>query len=191
MKATELLRNEHKQILRALDVLEQMAIRTERGESIGGEDVEDMLRFLKTFADQYHQGKEEAALFPAMVRECQPPQFAALNQMIFEHDQERSLVEGLEDALRTNKGKDFVYFAERLVHILRTHIFKEDHILFEMADNLLSPEADALAARELKEFDSAWRERTFAGLIERLRRMEWKYLGRTAGTGNPRLCMRP
>jgi hemerythrin-like domain-containing protein len=100
--------------------------------------------------------------------------------MIFEHDQERSLVEGLEEALGTKKGKDFVYFARRLIQILRTHIYKEDHILFEKADELLSPEDDANAAHGMEEFDRQWREKSLPGLMSQLRALEWKYLGRTS-----------
>jgi hemerythrin-like domain-containing protein len=179
MKTTALLMEEHRHILRALYILEQMAIWTDKGQRIDDQDVEAILDFLKRFADEHHQSKEETILFPAMVAASRPVQNAALNQMIFEHDQERSLVEGLEDSLRTNHGKEFVYFAQRLVHVLRTHIYKEDHILFELADDILSKEEDAQAARDLQNCDSEWRAKVLDGLLAQLHRMEWKYLGRT------------
>jgi hemerythrin-like domain-containing protein len=100
--------------------------------------------------------------------------------MTFEHNQERSLVEGLEDALRTNKGKDFVYFAERLNHILRTHIHKEDHILFELADDALSAEEDERVANELVKFDLGFDEKVLKPMLQRLSAMERKYLGKAA-----------
>ena len=179
MKTTKLLMDEHKHILRALNVLEQMAVCAKRGEAVACRDVEDILRFLKIFADDHHQGKEESVLFPAMLKASHPVQTTTLNHMIFEHDQERSLVEGIEDALRTKKGREFVYFAQRLVHILRTHIYKEDHILFELADSILSEEQDAEAARELDKYDMAWKGNVLDGLLDRLQRLEWKYLART------------
>ncbi len=89
-------------------------------------------------------------------------------------------MEGLEDALRTKKGKDFVYFAERLNHILRTHIHKEDHILFELAGTCLSPGEDERVACELEDFDRNFNEKILKPLLERLTAMEWKYLGRAA-----------
>ena len=180
MKATRLLMNEHKQILRALNILEQMASCVEQGQTVDPQDFEDILRFLKMFADEHHQCKEEAVLFPAMIDAAPEDQKLALNQMVFEHDQERSLVEGLEDALRTKKDKDFVYFAERLVHILRTHVYKEDHVLFDLADEIFSREQDDAVACELQAYDSAWKERVLDGLLGRLNKMEWKYLGRVA-----------
>ena len=154
MKATDLLMREHKYIIRALNVIQQMASNVEHGKALDDRDVEDIIRFLRLFADEHHQGKEEAVLFPAMLKASDPGHLATLRWMTFEHDQERSLVEGLEDALRTKKGKDFVYFAERLNHILRTHIHKEDHILFELAGTCLSPGEDERVACELIVRDS-------------------------------------
>src|SRR5262249_31936542 len=75
-----------------------------------------------------------------------------LRQMTFEHDQERSLVEGLEDALRTKKGPDFVLLAKWLALLIRTHIHKEDNILFELAERSLSSEQDEQVTAELNRF---------------------------------------
>jgi hemerythrin-like domain-containing protein len=180
MKATSVLMDEHKYIIRTLNVLTQMAVNVENGKSPDDRDVEDILLILRQFADDHHQVKEEAVLFPAMIDAMNPTQLDGLRRMIFEHDQERSLVEGLEDSLRTNKGKDFIYFAERLNHVLRTHIYKEDHILFEMAAAAFSAEVDERVARELKDFDAECREKVLAPLLQRLHVMERKYLGKAA-----------
>jgi hemerythrin-like domain-containing protein len=180
MKATDHLMKDHKYILRALNVLEQMAEAADRGEPVVAHEVEDILQFLQLFADRHHQGKEESILFPAILQDGHQGEYPKLCHMVFEHNQERSLVEGLEDSLRTKKTRDFVHFAGRLVHILRTHIYKEDHILFELADSILSPATDELVARELEDFERSWRQTVFTGLLTRLDNLEWKYLGRTA-----------
>src|SRR5262245_57285943 len=103
MKCIDLLIQDHRVILRALDVLEQMAVRVERGQHPEREDVEVLLRFLRGFADNHHQAKEESALFPELMRTAAATE-GPLKQMVFEHDQERSLVEALEDSLYTRKG---------------------------------------------------------------------------------------
>src|SRR5262245_10418683 len=139
MKCTDLLIQDHQVILRALDVLDEMAVRTERKEQIEARDVEAILRFLRGFADNHHQGKEEFALFPELGRvlgEKDEP----VRQMIFEHDQERSLVEGIEDALYTQKGANFVEFVRHLTSLIRNHIQKEDNMLFKIAEGALSAE---------------------------------------------------
>jgi hemerythrin-like domain-containing protein len=97
-----------------------------------------------------------------------------LQQMIFEHDQERSLVEGLEDALYTKKGKEFVHFANRLSSLIRAHVDKEDNLLFEIVNRSLSSEQDERITAELNKF------RIDLGVLADLRRLEWTYLKRVA-----------
>ena len=173
MKCTDLLTKEHKVILRALDILDHMAARIAENQPVPVADVETILRFLRAFADNQHQAKEESALFPELLRTSaanEPP----LRQMVFEHDQERSLVEGLEDSLRTKQGKEFVHFANRLTGLIRTHIHKEDHILFPIAERCLSPEQDERVTAELNKFE------VDAPFLADLRRLEWTYLRRVA-----------
>ena len=173
MKCTDLLMQEHKIILRALDILNDMAKRVGNDEPVAAEDVETLLRFLRAFADDLHPSKEESALFPELLRTSAANQ-PSLRQMVFEHDQERSLVEGLEDALYTKKGIDFVHFANRLIQLIRTHIYKEDKILFNIADRCLSAEQDARVTTELNKFQI---DPVF---LTDLRRLEWGYLRRAA-----------
>jgi hemerythrin-like domain-containing protein len=180
MKATDVLMAEHKQILRALNVLEQMGAWVEDGREVDTADLDDILRILRLFADNHHQGKEELVLFPAMLRLSEGRQREAAAHMIFEHDQERSLVKGIEDALRTRRGEEFVAHVNWLVHILRTHIYKEDHILFAVADELFTGDEDTRIADRLNEFNSAWKERVLSGLMDRLHALEWKYLRKAA-----------
>jgi hemerythrin-like domain-containing protein len=165
MKCVDMLIEEHKTILLALNILDAMALRVERGENLPADDVEALLDFLKTFADDHHQGKEETALFPELMR-AGAAQTDPVRHMVFEHDQERSLVKGLEDALRTKSGREFVYCANRLSGLLRNHIYKEDHILFETVELALSPEQDKRISEEFSE-------------IDRQARLEWQYLAKT------------
>ena len=173
MKCTNLLTQEHKTILLALEVLDHMALRVAHGQLVDTTDVDTLLRFLRTFADDHHQAMEESALFPELMRTSAASE-PALRQMIFEHDRERSLVEGLEDALRTKKGSEFVLFANRLTDLIRTHIKKEDTILFEMADRALSAEQDGRVTVELNKFQID------PVLLADLHRLEWAYLRRVA-----------
>ena len=140
MKCTDLLRQDHKIILRSLNVLQSMAEGV-NGERIDQEDATTLLRFLRTFADDYHHLKEEGALFPEVMRTSEA-QGGPLRHLLFEHNQERSLVEGLEDALHTGKSSNFVVFANRLTDRVRNHIQKEDGILFPILEVLISDSLD-------------------------------------------------
>jgi hemerythrin-like domain-containing protein len=152
MKCTDLLIQDHKIVLRALDVLEQMAKRVENHQVLEHDDVATLLRFLRSFADDYHQGKEESALFPELRRFSTAPD-GPLRQMLFEHDQERSLVEAIEDALFTKKGFEFVHFAHRLIDLMRDHVRKEDRVLFEIVDRSLSKEQDENVVDQFNRFN--------------------------------------
>jgi len=173
MKCTELLMQDHKVILRCLHVLEQVAVCAEKGEPLEHEDVSILLRFLREFADEHHQAKEESALFPEL-RHASAAQDGPLRQMLFEHDQERSLVGGLEDSLFAKRGADFAHFANRLTALLRNHIYKEDNILFDIVDRSLSPEQDEKVVAEFNKFQIN------PSFLADLRRLEWKYLRKVA-----------
>jgi hemerythrin-like domain-containing protein len=172
MKSTNILKDEHKTITRALNVIERMAIRKESGAPLEVRDVEDVLSFLHLYADEHHQGKEEMILFPALLKDRAQRNHKALSQLIFAHNQERSLVVGLEESFRTNRDSDFVYYARRLAQILRAHIESEDRSLFPLADETLAPHEDEEVARELTDFERHWKESVLRGLLFRLSEIE-------------------
>lgn len=173
MKCTDLLMQDHKVILRCLEVLDHMALVIGKGEHVERDDVEAVLRFLRAFADDHHEAMEESALFPELIRAV-PAQAEPLRRMLFEHDQSRSLVVALEDALNTKKGWEFVHFANRLTALVRNHIYKEDNILFPIAERSLSSEQDEKVAAELSAFQIN------LGLLADLRRLEWRFLKKIA-----------
>jgi hemerythrin-like domain-containing protein len=175
MKCTDLLDKDHKIILRAVDVLERMADEVKEGHSLDPRDVESVVRFLKEFEDEHHQTKEESALFPILLKTSGAPP-AKLAQILFEHDQERSLVEGLHEALKTRHGQDFVHFANRLTQLLRSHIYKEEFGLFGWVEIVLSDEEDRRVVEEFSRFDEAFTSGN--ELLEKLQSLEDKYLRR-------------
>jgi hemerythrin-like domain-containing protein len=140
-------------------------------------DVETLLSFLRYFADDHHQGKEETALFPELMKTA-AAQTEPVRHLVFEHDQERSLVTALEDSMRTKSGKEFVYYANRLCGILRTHIYKEEHVLFEAIENAISAEQDRSVTAEFRDIDRREQDRKRKALRD-LRRLEWTYLRRS------------
>jgi hemerythrin-like domain-containing protein len=175
MKCTNLLELDHKVILRALNVLEEMAGRIERNESVARRDIEALVNFLRVFGDDYHQTKEESALFPEL-RRSTAVENKEVRHMLFEHEQERSLVEGLEESVETKHGRDFVHYANRLIGLLRNHIYKEDNILFGIVENCLTDEQDATVVAEFANFERGLEGGTGCGCLEVLHRLEWDYL---------------
>jgi hemerythrin-like domain-containing protein len=98
--------------------------------------------------------------------------------MTLEHDQERALIEDMEKDLRVANIAEFLTCANRLSEALRNHIYKEDHILFETVDAVLSPEEDDAVLEQLNRFDTAMDKRLMEEKTKELRSLEWGYLHR-------------
>jgi hemerythrin-like domain-containing protein len=140
MKCTELVIGDHVVLRRGLNIFEGMMKKLEDGERIEIADVKTVLKFLQAFGDEYHQTMEEKVLFPVLVRAT--PHGSPIHQMVLEHGEERALVTWILDAFESRRVTDFVYSSRRLILILRNHIDKEDAVLGQLAERLLSKEED-------------------------------------------------
>jgi len=175
MKVAQLLREEHRQILRALEILERMAYRKSHGEALNERDVADIIEFLRAYADAYHQGKEEAILFPALLMDADQKHFDKVCCMIFEHNQERSLADGLKEAVQTHSTKEFLFCANRLAEQTRAHISTEERVMLGLADSVFSPGEDQRVAGDLLTFERVWQESVLPHLLMRLDELELEY----------------
>jgi hemerythrin-like domain-containing protein len=171
----EILTAEHRTMLRMAAVLDSMSKRARNQGTYTQEDVEAILHILRVFGDDCHQAKEEGALFPVFAAVCDPSEYAAVRHMLFEHDQDRSLIEGMEDAVLRSNAAQFAEYAQRLATILRNHIYKEDNIVFEKINAALSKEDDARVVRDFEDFDRDF-QKDQQETMHRLRVLEWKYL---------------
>jgi hemerythrin-like domain-containing protein len=178
-RCIEILTAEHKTMLRMGDVLDSMSTRAINDGTYNREDVEAILHILRVFGDDYHQAKEEGALFPVFATVCDRSEYAAVRHMLFEHEQDRSLIEGMEDAVHRSNVAQFAGFAQRLTTILRNHIYKEDNILFEKIKGALSKEDDARVVLDFEGFDRDF-EKDRQEMMHCLRVLEWKYLRKSA-----------
>ena len=124
---TDVLRDEHRVILRALDVLER-AIGP--GKAIADGWWEAAVAWLRAFADRNHHAKEERSLFPAMVKAGVPSEGGPIAVMLDEHAQGRALIAAIAD--RVGPGR--VAAARDYVDLLRAHIDKENDVLFPLDD---------------------------------------------------------
>jgi hemerythrin-like domain-containing protein len=162
-------------MLRMADVLDSMSKRASDEGTYDQNDVEAILHILRVFGDDCHQAKEEGALFPVFATICNPSGYAAVRHMLFEHGQDRSLIEGMEDAVQRSNAAQFSEYAERLATILRNHIYKEDNILFEKINEALSKDDDARVVLDFEGFDREF-QKDAQETMHRLRVLEWKYL---------------
>lgn len=174
MKPTELLRQEHRVIERMLDCLQETADRAEAGKGFDSAAAEQMLEFFREFADRCHHGKEEGHLFPAMEAKGFPREGGPTGVMIYEHEQGRTLIRRMADALRAHSAGDasaqaaFTQAARAYCNLLRNHIDKEDQVLFVMADRAFSEEDQARLAAAFEKVET---EEIGAGVHEKYHRL--------------------
>jgi hemerythrin-like domain-containing protein len=143
---TDILREEHRVILRALDVLEAAAARLAAGQPLPDGWWPEIIAWLRGFADKTHHAKEESSLFPAMVKAGVPSAGGPVGVMLEEHERGRALVRAMEagePAARAAKATQFVA-------LLRGHIDKENGVLFPLADAVLDESAQRALQREFE-----------------------------------------
>lgn len=150
--ATSRLREEHEHILEVADALAVLVRATEEGRW----DVEafaDCVTFIRLFADACHHGKEEGLLFPALEATGMPRDQGPIAVMLYEHQQGRALARRMAEALDGARAGDaeaqatLRNAAMGYVNLIRGHIQKEDHVLFQMADQAVrGPACQSLCA---------------------------------------------
>lgn len=187
MYATQDLRDEHEGIKIALAVLDRLADDIGNGRTVDLDDVEQLVDFLKTFADRCHHGKEEDLLFPALEKAGIPREGGPIGVMLTEHTHGRDNILAMTEALPGLRQKDpdaqtiFAQAAHGYSRLLTDHIAKENMVLFVIAEQHLSPEEHA----RLKEgFDKIEEERIGPGVHEKyhamLDRFQERYLSEEA-----------
>ena len=157
--ATDELKDEHKVIMRMLDIIEVICNRLNHGETVNPQPFDQAIDFIRTFADKCHHGKEQDTLFPAMGKKGFPMSTGPIAVMLEEHDQGRAFVKGLYSAVqRLKEGeKDAIQEISRnamgYVELLRDHIEKEDKILYPMGDRILAKEDNEMLLKEFERIE--------------------------------------
>jgi len=145
MNPIEKLVDEHKVILRGIDLLEKGAKTLESGKEIESGFFNSMIDFIREFADHYHHAKEEDILFKRMEKAGFPVDTGPVGVMLSEHDEGRGYVAEMESAnVQYREGNKssvpaLIENARNYIYLLRQHINKEDNILYPMAENVLGP----------------------------------------------------
>jgi hemerythrin-like domain-containing protein len=131
MRTVELLERQHREVLAKLEEVEQALTAGLRGDEIA-----QFADFLDAEVG-HHFVLEEDALFRVLARRLSLTQ-GPLAVMNSEHAEFRELVERLRRAVRAIDVSYQRLYAGEIIMLLRSHIAKEDHVLFPMALRLLS-----------------------------------------------------
>ena len=146
MKATEQLKAEHEAVKLMMKILEAACDRVKVGNTLQIADFDEMIDFLKIFVDQCHHGKEEQILFPQMEKAGIPKKNGPIGVMLAEHEQGRGYIRGMSLAIAdcktgtTDATQLLIENVTLYIELLDQHIYKENNVLFAMADKLFSEE---------------------------------------------------
>jgi hemerythrin-like domain-containing protein len=145
VKSVERLKAEHELIERGLTLLEQAVARLEAGQSLPEGFPEWAPRFFQQFADQCHHAKEEDVFFPVLKQRGIPGRGGPIGVMLHEHGLGRDCVGRMREASQAQPfdARTFADAARQYIPLLRQHIFKENNVLFHMAERVMSEADDA------------------------------------------------
>ena len=140
--ATVLLKEDHRLIEKMLDALEGAARRMASGAEVPTQLLEDALEFSQTFVDRCHHGKEEVCLFPCLEKKGIPNEGGPIGVMLREHQIGREMATRVrvtmqEDVTQPGVRAELAQLCRDYVDHLRSHIFKEENILFTMGDDVM------------------------------------------------------
>jgi hemerythrin-like domain-containing protein len=144
---TAILRDEHQLILRVANRLAGMLTAEKNGEPLDYDTVEKCITFFRLFADACHHGKEEDLLFPGLEAEGMPQDSGPIAVMLYEHEAGRiyvgSMAAALDEARRGDDraGDQLRDAAQGFIALIVDHISKENNILFNMADGMITGSA--------------------------------------------------
>lgn len=174
MEATDILKREHRVINIVLDSLDRASQALKEGRNVPSWVFADGLDFLRNFADRCHHHKEEDRLFPLYEEKGLPTSGGPIRVLIMEHEKGRRYLKEASSAydewVQGNKtaGLAMARELQAYIDLLRSHIEKEDSILYPMGDRLLSKADDQML---VKQFDDIEEQEMGPGVQEKYHEM--------------------
>ena len=160
MSPTEILKNEHTYVLMVLDGAEQISKTIDTTGQIDADKIEKLIDFSRHFTDGCHHTKEEKLLFPKMGEKGFSTDFGPVAVMLAEHVEGRGYIGEIEKRLNLVMNGDesakpmLARSIRDYIYLLRSHISKENDILFNMADQALNVEEQAKLSLEFEKADA-------------------------------------
>lgn len=148
MTSIDILMREHRNIERVVDALERAAAHLARGGTVRPAFFTEAAGFFADYADGVHHAKEEGVLFGALAESGLSASEGPIPVMLEEHVEARACTRTLRNSgKRLESGdvtasRDVVSAARRYAALIRDHIAKEDQVLFPMAAQMMSPDAE-------------------------------------------------
>ncbi|RKD89769.1 hemerythrin domain-containing protein [Mangrovibacterium diazotrophicum] len=150
---TQILSDEHQIILKVIDAVNSECDELEKGKTLDISFFQKTINFIKNYADKFHHAKEEDILFKAMLENVEHLHCNPIPVMLHEHDEGRTFVYGMEQGVSENNTDKIIQNARGYGMLLRDHIYKEDNVLYPMAEEALSDEQKELVNKKYTEVE--------------------------------------
>lgn len=154
-KASQDLSQEHDAILVTLNILEKICTSMKSKKKTDFSDIQQIIDFIRVFADKCHHGKEEKYFFPALEEAGVVKDKNQIGEIILEHELGRELIRKMQKSVSCNfiDTHKFISSSNTYISTLRQHIEKENTVLFPLADSGLSPEKQQELLRNFQAFE--------------------------------------
>jgi len=143
MKALDNLRQDHLAVERVLTLIDEACNRVQAGHPVPVGFERWAVESLSHFGDHCHHVKEESALFPLLWVRGTPKEAGPVGMILAEQKRGRRFLQRMMDDAVRRDHLGFALVAEEYARWLRTHIFKEDHVIFQMAETCLTEKDDS------------------------------------------------
>lgn len=137
-KPTQTLKEEHAHISKVIEALKKECYAIQEGKKLDKDFFMKSVDFIKNYADSFHHAREEDILFAYMREHANELHCNPIEQMLVEHKLGRDYIKKLIDGIKERKKEKIARNTLGYCELLQDHIFKEDNILYPMADEVLS-----------------------------------------------------
>jgi hemerythrin-like domain-containing protein len=182
MQARGPLMIEHRLIERLISVIKDTLLKIESTQKIDPVFVDNVIDFIRTYADRTHHGKEEDILFKEMSKRAMSAKDQrVMEELIEEHVFGRQTTKALAEANTRYRNSDESALADItdqlriLAEFYPNHIEKEDKVFFPAYSTYLSNEEDQKMLAEFYEFDRSMIHEKYRSVVEGLK-ADWKAL---------------
>jgi len=158
--AIGMLGAEHRIILQVVLGLHGLARHLHDGQAGDVPLLRETVTFMRDFADRTHHAKEEELLFPALIAHGVPLHGCPLDALLHEHKEGRRLVGQLSDAIdaleagSADAGEKIVETIKAIERLYPDHIWKEDEMVFPMAERLIPEDERRRLLAQFEEVES-------------------------------------
>ncbi len=178
LTATKNLENDHVYILLLTDIM----VSVTKQDAPDITHIEEIVDLIRNFADGIHHIKEENYLFPALNQKGMPSEGGPVAVMLHEHELGRNYVGGMIENINRYKAGEVAVLAK--IHenmlayagLLKNHIYKENNILFRMADGMLSEDEQQQMLSEFSKLENPEQGDKHASYVERINNLAAIYL---------------